>query len=918
MFTRKTLPRALSLAFAGGFAVAALAQQEQKPQQLERVEITGSSIKRVNSETALPVTVITREQIERSGATNVEGLLQRVSASAGLQSDTTQGAGNATSNANMRGLGANSTLVLLNGRRLANHPFGSIGGTVAVDLNSIPFAALERIEVLRDGASAVYGTDAVGGVINFITRRDYNKGELSLRYGDTRQRIGGSETGLSAAYGYGDLATDKFNLLITANYQKNTRLRAVDQGFYNRGVQEIPGSSPPTSGRSFPGRLVDFGISPGAYISNGTFTNPNFAPCDPSNTVVTSNTEEPNPNGSPKLACRFIYAATLDNLPDQTKGDLFGRFTRELDADTQFFAEASFAQNHNIGRIAPVPIDSTAGHLNPETASYPSFAIPVSSRYFPADLLASLGYTVPTTGNAEISMRAIPVGNRINDNTNQQIRLQAGLKGTRGGWDYDSAVTVAQGKGHLEYRGYINEPRFIAALLTGNINPFGPNDAAGDALLRTTLMEGPMRESTSTTTVLDGKASRELTTLGGGPLAVAVGFDLRQEKAHDRPVNDDYRQGLHIGGEGTIPETSASRKIIALFSEVSAPFATGWEAGLAARYDRYNDFGSTFNPRASLRWQPSNQLLLRGAAGTGFRAPTLWDVNSPPSMTNTANSLVDPNCPIRGDARCESQFNERFTASSTLKPEKSRQYSLGVLFEPAPWASAGLDYWNIRKKDQISVITGDAILTDPVLLSNFGSRVHRTADRFISFIDTPVENLGELRTAGWDFDAKARWDVPEVGRMTLGLAGTYISKWERQAYRGGPFTSYLGTAGDGGSVQPIPRWQHTLALDLQNGPWGATLENVFVRGWTESATLVEANVNVRKEHRVRDSERWNVSANYSGFKDLNLRFGIRNLFGEEPPFTAVSSFGSHAAGYAASFTDPRDRFFYVVAGYRFK
>ncbi|HET7868136.1 MAG TPA: TonB-dependent receptor plug domain-containing protein, partial [Burkholderiaceae bacterium] len=169
------------------------------------MEITGSSIKRVNSETALPVTVITREQIERSGATNVEGLLQRVSASAGLQSDSTQGAGYATSNANMRGLGANSTLVLLNGRRLANHPFGSIGGTVAVDLNSIPFAALERIEVLRDGASAVYGTDAVGGVINFITRRDYNKGELSLRYGDTNQRIGGKESGLSAAYGYGDI-----------------------------------------------------------------------------------------------------------------------------------------------------------------------------------------------------------------------------------------------------------------------------------------------------------------------------------------------------------------------------------------------------------------------------------------------------------------------------------------------------------------------------------------------------------------------------------------------------------------------------------------------------------------------------------------------------------------------------------------
>jgi iron complex outermembrane receptor protein len=955
MSMTKALPRTLRLALMGGLALAALpalAQQEPTappaqpepaapppaaaasqpaapaappavpapapaaPQRLERVEITGSSIKRVNSETALPVTVITREQIERSGATNVEGLLQRVSAVAGLQSDSTQGAGYATSNANLRGLGADSTLVLLNGRRLANHAFGSIGAKVAVDLNSIPFAAIERIEVLRDGASAVYGTDAVGGVINFITRRDYTRGELSLRYGDTTKHVGGRERGVSVAYGYGDPATDKFNLLLTANLQDNSRIRAVDQQYYNRGVEEIPGSAPPTSGRAFPGRLVDFGLSPGAYVSNGTFVDPNFAPCDPVNTtIVQSGT---TPNGTPRLACRFIYAATLDNLPDQTKGDLFGRFTYDLAADQQFFAEASYARNHNIGRIAPVPIDSTAGHLNPDTATYPSFAIPVSSPYFPAALLTQLGYTVPTTGMAEISMRAVPVGNRINDNTNEQTRMVAGLKGTRDGWDYDGALTLAQSKGTLEYRGYISEPLFIAALATGQINPFGPNDAAGDALLRSTLLEGPMRESKSTTTVLDGKASRELQQLAGGPLAVAVGFDLRQEKAEDRPVNDDYRNGLHIGGEGSVPPTSASRKVMALFTELNAPFATGWEAGVAARYDRYSDFGSTFNPRANLRWQPLDVLLLRGSAGTGFRAPSLWDANSPPSTTNTAISLVDPDCPIPGDARCESQFNERRTSSSDLKPEKSRQFSLGALLEPVNWLSVGVDFWSIIKKDQISLITGDALLTNPELLAALGDRVHRLPDGFISFIDVPVENLGELRTTGWDVDAKARWDLENLGRLTVSVAGTYLSKWERQAFKGGPFTGYVGTAGDGGTVQPLPRWQHTLAFDWQQGPWGVTLENVFVKGWTESAQLVEANVGVREEHEVGDSDRWNLSGTYTGFKDLALRVGVRNLFDQAPPFTAVSSYGSHAVGYAASFSDPRGRFLYATLNYRFK
>src|SRR5437660_1684928 len=161
--------------------------EAQNVQRGERVEVTGSNIKRIEGETALPVTVITRGDIERMGATTTEDILKRVTSNTAMFSETTQGVGYATSTANLRGLGASSTLVLLNGRRLANHAFGSIGGfnasPSAVDLNSIPFSAIERVEVLRDGASAVYGTDAVGGVINFITRTDYRGAEIQAYYG---------------------------------------------------------------------------------------------------------------------------------------------------------------------------------------------------------------------------------------------------------------------------------------------------------------------------------------------------------------------------------------------------------------------------------------------------------------------------------------------------------------------------------------------------------------------------------------------------------------------------------------------------------------------------------------------------------------------------------------------------------------
>ena len=905
----------LTVLLSLGAAVSAGAQTTQ------RVEITGSSIKRTDSETALPVTVITRDQIERSGAVSVEDVLHRVTASSAAFSDSSQGVGYATANANLRGLGANSTLVLLNGRRLSNHPFGNVGGTVAVDLNSIPFAALDRIEVLRDGASAVYGTDAVGGVINFITRRDYIGGELSLRYGDTEARIGGRETGASLAYGLGN---ERFNLLMTAHVAKSTRIRAVDQGLYLRGIQEIPGSDPPTSGRAFPGRLVDYGLSPGAYVSDGTFKDAKFSPCDPVNTIVLK-AADPSPNGKDIKRCRFIYPATLDNLPDSEKSDLFGRLSYNLSAEHQLYAEASYARNHSIGRIAPVPIDSSAGHVNAVTGEYPHFAFPVSSPYFPTTLLTSLGFAAPfdtipgMPGMTEVALRALPVGNRINDNTNDQVRLVGGLRGVLAGWDYDTGLSYSRAAGSLQYRGYINEPRFLAALATGKINPFGPNDAAGTALLNTTLMEGPMRQSTSTTTSIDGKASRDLMAMGGGQMALAVGFDARREEANDRPVNDEYRQGLHIGGEGTVPQTKAARTVLALFTELSLPIAKGLEASLAARYDHYSDFGSSVNPRATLRWQPTKALLLRAAAGTGFRAPSLWDVNSPPAFTNTANSLVDPDCPagFAGDPRCETQFNVRNSSTPGLKAEKSRQVSAGIVLEPMKDVSASLDYWEISKSDQIDSIGGDALLTDTALYARYKSRIRRTADGFISYIETPVENLGGLRTAGIDLNVKAAWTLAGLGRLGVELDGTYITRWTRQNGKDGPYVSYLGTAGDGATVQPVPRWQHTLVFDWATGAWGARLENQFVKGWTESAALVDANVGVATDYHVKDSDRWNLSGAYTGIKNLTLRLGVKNLFDKAPPFTASSSYGSHAAGYAASFTDPRGRNYYAAASYKF-
>ncbi|WP_369820875.1 TonB-dependent receptor domain-containing protein [Pelomonas sp. Root405] len=669
---------------------------------------------------------------------------------------------------------------------------------------------------------------------------------------------------------------------------------------------------------------MEIGITPGAYSNPGA----SMAACDPANSVVQVAGKTPNGADDVKR-CRAVYAAMLDNLPDSTKTDLFARGTFKIDADNQWFVEASAARNHTTGRAAPTPIDGTAMKVRAD-GTYPLVLMPTNSKYFPTALLTRLGYTPahytsftdPVSGQAftDISYRSLDRGNRVSDNTNEQYRVVVGATGLFSGWDYDIGLNLAQARGTLNYSGYLLEEPFLAAMRTGNVNPFGPNDAAGVALLDGASLEGKVRQSKGTTLVLDAKASRELMPMAGGMMAIAVGIDLRREKADDKPTNAEYSKGSHIGGEGSVPATSASRSISAVYSELSLPFAKGWEASVAARYDRYSDFGSSFNPRVALRFQPSKEMLFRASAGTGFRAPTLWDVNSPVSNTNTADPQVDPECPASAqpdDPRCNTQFNVRLSSDKSLKAEKSRQFALGAVFEPMRDLSIAVDYWNIQKRDQIGVISGDTLMAEPGLYTRYKARVKRSPTTgFISYIETPVENLGELKTAGFDIDVRAALPLGDWGRLGLGFAATRTLKYELQNGKDLPFTDYVGKSLGGNP--PVPDWQHTLSFDWTLGSWNVALENVFTKGWQESAAVVNTNLGVDAPYDVKDTSRWNLAVSYRGFKDLRLTLGARNAFDQDPPFVASSSYGSHAAGFAGSFADPRGRFIYGTVTYQFK
>jgi iron complex outermembrane receptor protein len=340
------------------------------------------------------------------------------------------------------------------------------------------------------------------------------------------------------------------------------------------------------------------------------------------------------------------------------------------------------------------------------------------------------------------------------------------------------------------------------------------------------------------------------------------------------------------------------------------------ELTAAARYDHYSDVGSKLSPRLSGRWTVTPAFLLRASAAKGFRAPSLWDLHSPMAFGNTANAVNDPGCPTAliadEDARCVgTQLNVRNISSPNLKPETSTQWSAGFVAEPLRSVSVSVDYWRIEKKDQIGTVLADAILADPndlTLYNRYRSRFVRTPLGTTLYVDQPLENLGGLKTAGWDIDARHRFD-PGFAKVTLGFAGTYWEEWKFQLGKDFPFTSYLGNSFFGGNA--YPRWNHVLSADFERGPFLVTIENTYISGWTEAYAGGGT-------HHIEAVSRWNAAFRWSVWRNFAVKLGVRNIEDKLPPYTDVSSNGSHAAGYPNAQASPLGRFWYTTLTYTFK
>ena len=929
MFQRTKICSGLLLAFGSSLltiAPGAFAQDTT----VQRVEITGSSIKRIDAETSEPVTVIKADDLKKQGVTTVEQIMQSVSAMQ-VQQSSAQSVGAGTggaSFADIRGLGANKTLVLLNGRRIANSAFNSS----APDLNTIPFAAIERVEVLRDGASALYGTDAIAGVINFITRKDYRGGTVTVGL-DAPQHPGGSAHSANVGLGLGDYDKDGFNFFGFVDFNKQAAVTSNQRPYYQNQYMSHGTFAP--SGTTFPATwLGSTNVHPGFQGDGATpFGGP---ACLASQNLYNNSATLTN-------KCGEITSNFIQFVPASQK--ISGMFNAafKVNESNRFNFEAFLAQSKVNAQTAPVPYGAL--YMSPTSAYFPGNGItPLPAG---TTLNASQNGAPGAPGDSDlfIKMRTVMLGNREDDNTATQGRFSASMDGNVADWDYNVAVTLntnhtqdylAQGYSDINVLAtQVTDPTspIVGGYVLNNaINPFGAQSAAGQAVLNAAAARGfgVLQYGNGTVKSIDGHASRELGDWlhAGRPAALALGFEVRNEK-FTQQANAPVAAAV-IASTGLDPATfnSGKRDVYAGFFELNVPIIKSLDVTVAARYDKYSDFGNTTNPKFAFRFEPTKSFLLRGSYTTGFRAPSLYELNAAQTYGNSGGGQNDPayTNPVTGVCdnsvhaqACNNQFEELAGGNTKLKPEKSKNATLGIVLEPFNDFNASFDLYRITFTNSIGVIA-DSDLFDPAQYATFAPYFHRNAAGDLSidgtqcpgvncgYVSTQNQNLGGVKTDGVDIGLNYRANAGHFGKLNFGLQSTWVHSFKFQNLPNGP---YIQNVGIYEGANPVFRWQHNGTASWSLDPFSIGWAIHYKSGYVDlNQDAAPAPVQKVSSYTTMD-----LYGTYAMTKGVSLTLGVRNLTDSKAPFTNQTAL--FQTGYDPRYADPVGRTFYGRATYSF-
>jgi iron complex outermembrane receptor protein len=921
VIVRRVVHGLLAASALAALSVSAPALAQQAPaapaadSELQEIVVTGTMIKRVNAETTEAITILKADVLKNLGITNVEQALNMLTTntpSINIASAVGSFSGGGTY-ANLRGLGNGRTLVLLDGQRLANN--ANTGN--AVDLSGIPFSAIDSVQVLREGASALYGSDAIAGVINFITKKNYQGADASINF-DQPQKSGGQSGQAEFSLGAGDLKSDGYNFMVTGSYHRQQELRAGQRDFSAPGFDPAGGYFSTNNPGTWPGQVID---------ANGNTFQSGYPGCA----------------GNPYLTtyfgnCAYKYSVATDLLPESHEASGMISFTKALPSNNQFQVQYFYTRSELTGWSGPM---------------FYFFQMDPKSPYFPtAGQLTCSGGAANCSAPPDLTdpidaVWSDPNSQRYAGNINTEQRLLLTFSGSNGGWDYqvngnyslNKNINQNDGGYPVEYavNGYTGNVLAPGGILSDLINPFGPQSAAGQSYLNSTFLSGTYLGGTDRRLSLGANASHELGDAfnSGTPATFAIGGEVSQERF--AAATTDYNNLVQAATGLTASSVEGSRQVIAAYMELDVPITKALDLDVSDRQDRYSDFGTTNNPKIALRYQPTSFLTLRGTASTGFRAPTLFDLYEPNSLAASTGGTMgsgNPDCGPTGNgpgiapfttATCNTQGLGLFGGNSALTPERSQNFDFGIVVSPIQDMGITIDYYRILLKNTIGTIPAETIYANPTVFANqyvlnsaggltpsiqeANSCTPPTAAT-CGYIKQDFTNTGAVSTDGIDLSIEYSQHT-SIGTFHEDLEGTAVTQYQLQQYTGGPELNLVGWYNQGNL--PAYRWQQNLRVDWTSPEhmWGAGLNNRFYSTYIDE--FPDGNGNVRT---VGSYSVWEGYLTVKPVESLTMTFGIKNLFDVSPPFTNAFQ-NNFSAGYNAFVVDPTQRSFFINVKYKF-
>jgi outer membrane receptor protein involved in Fe transport len=852
---------------------------------LEEIIVAGTRIKRTGFESAAPLTVIDRDMIESSGHATITDLL-RTSAFNSFGSYKGQSGGSYGKSGaafiDLRGLGQENTLVLLNGRRLAPFP-GS--GAESQDLNQIPMDAVERIEILRDGSSAIYGSDAIAGVVNIVTRTEVRSAVATLKVEDRDPR--GGETGrLSLTGGYG---WERGNLTFSLEHFRQDLI-------YER---DIPRLADPTAfgefnwwafpaGFMFRDGPLEWSTASDPRCPNNQGESAEF----PNSYLVNAWDWEAGADRSFAAFCGYNYAADTIYLPRVERNSLFLDTRIDLASGVRFVSRALFyigeaETRYAASLVSPPPWFDADNPNNPmwlfvgQTITDPGLAdmgIPGGTWTF----------TEADVVDVQAMMRMVPMGPRDALSEHENWSLFAGLEGELdwfGGVEWDLGAEYASSRVDDTSLNRVNKPVVQEVIDNGSLDLFNVQGLDHETWLANTTAAMQQANHTSyyfgdtDVWTIDGKLSFDGFRWDSRPVPAVVGFEYSRLE-YSQGGDAETREGIIGGGSPAYPVDSEGRDVATIYAETLLPLTDRLELNLALRHDDYSDFGGTTNPKVSLAWRPGSNWVLRGSWGTGFKAPTMVELYQPRAEW-LGYALDHVGC-ASGVTPCANlPYPVIYGGNPNLEPHESESWTAGVVWKATDQLVLELSYYDIEYTNSIGTVSLAEMFDRE--RDGLSHMVVRHPDGTVDYVEATRINLSGERTNGIDASASYVLSTERAGLFDFTLESTWPLSFEHEVQEGDGFDDFYDWLG-------YPRTRANLTVNWTKGDFQATWVTHFIsdhgkhENWcwpsdTDGPCEAGSKLVVMDEFWSHDLQ-WAWNAPWDG----QIAIGARNLFDEDPPY----------------------------------